>query len=1152
MQFLKFRLSGFKSFVDPTEVRIDAGLTGIVGPNGCGKSNLVEALSWVMGELSAKKLRGSEMDDVIFGGTADRPARNIAEVSLLLDNSDRMAPAAFNDQDEIEVTRQIERGCGSTYRINGAEVRARDVQLLFADAATGSGSTALVSQGQVGALINARPTDRRGLLEEAAGITGLHSRRHEAELRLRAADNNLERLEDVVAALEAQLEGLKRQARQATRYRNLSDHVRRAEATLFHVRWSEAAGTLDTAAAALESAKAVVEKLTRRAGRGATVQAGAAAKLPQLRASEAEAAAKLQRFRLAREALDSEEARIHEVQENCQRRLLQIGADIEREEARASDAAEAVARLHKESAGLNRSRDEQDSAEREAKAALFAANTALAALEGRLSELTEQVAAAEARRIDADGRIAELEARRARLNDAVGESAKERAAIEAEASDGDALLAAEAGVNEAADRLVADRAEADGAEQARIDAQQAEEETREEWRSREADAARLRAEDTALKQLLVVEDTDPWPPLIDSLTVSPGYETALGAALGDDLSAPDDPAAPAHWRALEPFDAPPRLPAGARPLSDFVKAPKALARRLSQTGVVEKESDGQALRDALVQGQRLVSRDGALWRWDGYTVGAGTAIAAAIRLGQRNRLRELKDELDRAESRVGDAKTKCDDARAMTEGAARRERELRAATRDAEARLHTAREEHASLAQQAAAAASKLTALDNTLELLRADNAETEAEIASARETQRSLGDAEAARQQVAGLRADLGVLRADAAEKQRADDLLMQENERRNLRLADIAMERESWQARADNARRQIEELGARKSVAEKELDGLASRPEQITAERHALADKIDEFESLRRTAADALAAGETALADADRTLRDAETALADAREEMVRNEGALSQARQSLESLSERIAERLECKPEALAEIANLKPGELPEQGVLETRLERLLRERENMGPVNLRAETEAKDLAEQISTMRTEREDLIQAIARLRRGINELNREARERFLGAFETVNEHFADMFKRLFGGGRAHLSLTESDDPLEAGIEIMASPPGKRLQVLSLLSGGEQALTTIALLFAVFMTNPAPICVLDEVDAPLDDANVGRFCTLVEEIAHGTATRFLLVTHNHATMARMDRLYGVTMSERGVSQLVSVDLQGTRPLRAIA
>ena len=233
-------------------------------------------------------------------------------------------------------------------------------------------------------------------------------------------------------------------------------------------------------------------------------------------------------------------------------------------------------------------------------------------------------------------------------------------------------------------------------------------------------------------------------------------------------------------------------------------------------------------------------------------------------------------------------------------------------------------------------------------------------------------------------------------------------------------------------------------------------------------------------------------------------------------------------------------------------MKPGELPEQGVLETRLERLGRERENMGPVNLRAETEAKDLAEQIATMRAEREDLTQAIARLRRGIGELNREGRQRFLNAFESVNQHFADLFTRLFGGGRAHLSLTESDDPLEAGLEIMASPPGKRLQVLSLLSGGEQALTTIALLFAVFMTNPAPICVLDEVDAPLDDANVGRFCTLVEEIAHGTATRFLLVTHNHATMARMDRLYGVTMSERGVSQLVSVDLQGTRHLRAIA
>jgi chromosome segregation protein len=1152
VQFLKFRLSGFKSFVDSAELGIDAGLTGIVGPNGCGKSNLVEALSWVMGEVSAKKLRGSEMDDVIFGGTADRPARNIAEVALLLDNSARKAPAGFNDQDEIEVTRQIERGSGSTYRINGSEVRARDVHLLFADAATGSRSTALVNQGEIGSLIAARPTDRRGLLEEAAGITGLHSRRHEAELRLRAAETNLERLEDVVAALEAQLVGLKRQARQATRYRNLSDHIRRAEATLFHVRWRGATELLKTAGAALQSAQAVVEKLTLGAGRAATAQAEAAAKLPQLRASEAEAAAKLQRFRLARQALDAEEARIHEVRENCQQRMVQIGADIEREEAGASDAARAIARLEDECAGLNRSIDEQDNAEREAKAALFAASTEVGALEGHLSELTEQVAAAEARRIDADGRIVELEARRARLNDAIAESAKERAAIEAEASDGDALLVAEAGVSETTDRLAADRAEADGAELARIDAQQAEEEVREEWHSREAEAARLRAEDAALKQLLVVEDTDLWPPLIDSLTVAPGYETALGAALGDDLSAPDDQAAPAHWRALAPFDTPPPLPAGARPLSDFVKAPKALARRLSQTGVVAKESDGQALRDALVQGQRLVSRDGALWRWDGYTVSAGTPIAAATRLSQRNRLGELKDEIEGADKRAGDAKTKCDDAKATAEGAARRERELRAATRDAEARLHTAREQHASLAQKAAATASKLTALDNTLELLRTDIAETEAEIASARETQRSLGDAEAARQQIAGLRTDLGILRADAAEKQRAFDLLMQENERRNFRLADIAREQESWQARADNARRQIEELGGRKSVTEKELEGLASRPAQIAAERHQLADRIDEFESLRRTAADALATGETALADADRTLREAESALGEAREDRVRNEGAITQARQTLESLSERIAERLECKPEALAEIANLKAGELPEQSALETRLERLLRERDNMGPVNLRAETEAKDLAEQIATMRSEREDLIQAIARLRRGINELNREGRERFLSAFGEVDKHFSDIFTRLFGGGRGHLSLTESDDPLEAGIEIMASPPGKRLQVLSLLSGGEQTLTTIALLFAVFMTNPAPICVLDEVDAPLDDANVGRFCALVEEIALSTATRFLLVTHNHATMARMDRLYGVTMSERGVSQLVSVDLQGTRHLRAIA
>ncbi|MEE8280242.1 MAG: chromosome segregation protein SMC [Alphaproteobacteria bacterium] len=1149
MQFSRLRLSGFKSFVDPTELVIEPGLTGIVGPNGCGKSNLVEALHWVMGEHSARKLRGGEMDDVIFGGTSNRPARNLAEVGLYLDNSDRKAPAAFNDHHEIEVTRQIERGSGSTFRINGAEVRARDVQLLFADAATGSRSATLVNQGEAGALITAKPTDRRSLLEEAAGITGLHSRRHEAELRLRAAETNLDRLEDVVAALEAQLHALKRQARQATRYRNLTDHIRRAEATLFYVRWTETSKVLEATGAELEAAEAKVRKLTRRAAIAATAQAEAAARLPGLRESEAAAAAKLQRLLLAREGLDAEEARIHEAREICRQRLVQIAGDIERETARASDAAEALARLDEEGAALTRARTDEEAAERERTQALSVAQSQVADLESRLSDLAERAAADEARRSDLERRVAELEARRTRLAERLDEAAGEKAALEAAASD---TGAPEAALAEARAKLEGARAEAEAAERTRIEAQENEAAAREELRSLEAEAAGSRAEERALKELLAVEALDRWPPLLDAVTVEPGHEAALAAALGDDLVAPADEAAPTHWQTLPPYDPPPPLPAGVRPLSDFVRAPATLARRLSQIGVVEDERKGRGLQSRLAQGQRLVSRDGALWRWDGFTVGAGTATAGATRLSQLGRLGELKGELEGAAARAQEARVRFDEARAKAETATQTERELREAVREADAVLQAAREEHAAAAQAQAATASKLAALNETAEGLAADRAEAVAGAAAARDALDSLGDTKASRERVATLRGELAELRATLAERQRAYDLAVREAAARNQRLSDIAEERVSWQARADNAAHQSGELEARKSAAGEELERLASRPEEITAERHRLSDRIEQAETLRKAAADALAEGESALREADRGLKAAEAAVADAREERVRSDAAVTQARQTLEALAERIEERLECKPDRMLEIARLKPEEFPDQSAVEARIERLIRERENMGPVNLRAETELRELDEQIATMQTEREDLSKAIARLRHGINKLNREGRERFLAAYDAVNGHFQDLFTRLFGGGRAHLGLTESDDPLEAGVEIMASPPGKRLQVLSLLSGGEQALTTIALLFAVFMTNPAPICVLDEVDAPLDDANVDRFCALVSEIAQGVEARFLLVTHHRTTMARMDRLFGVTMPERGVSQLVSVDLQGVGHLRAIA
>jgi len=1152
VQFTKLRLTGFKSFVDSTELLIEPGLTGVVGPNGCGKSNIVDALRWAMGEHSARQLRGGEMDDVIFGGTSNRPARNNCEVTITLDNSDRTAPAAFNENAELEVTRRIDRGEGSGYKINGADVRARDVQLLFADAASGSRSTAIVSQGQVGAVIAAKPTERRAILEEAAGITGLYSRRHEAELRLRAAEANLARLDDVIAALDAQHQSLKKQARQATRYRNLSDHIRKAEAQMLHLRWTVATKALEEANARYAAAETLVEELTREAGLAATAQAEAAAALPPLREREAEAAAKLQRLLVAREQLQAEEARINAARAACEHRLAQIGADISREQARAADADEAIARLVAESTALTEAQAQEAIEIEEAVAALEEAKAQTAEAETTLTRATEEVAAVEAERREIVRRLGESEGRHARLTDRIAQATRDREIAAADAIDKDALFAAGAAAEEALAALENARAEAANAEAARMDADKAARDKRDDLQTAESAAARLRAEEKALGDVLALSDNDLWPPLIDALTVQPGFETALGVALGDDLTAPADEAAPIHWRTLPPLQDSRALPGGLRPLADFVEAPSALARRLGQIGLVDDDAQGKALSGELALGQRLVSRSGALWRWDGYTVAAGTVTAAAARLTQRNRLKALRGEVEAVEETLEIAREASREAREAADAAGERERALRDASRTAERALDEARVQHNRLSQADAAASSKLAAAEEALARLSADFAETVSALEADRAAQAALPDEQGGREKVAEMRAQLAELRGQQGERQRAYDLLAREADNRRQRLQTIAHERASWQGRADNAMQQLAEFAVRKETNDAELAELAARPEQIAEERHALEDQIGQAEALRKQAADALAAAETAQTSSDRALKSTEAKLATAREERVRSEGVVGTSQQVLSDLAERIAEKLQCAPDGLLAIAEVGEEELPDMAAAEQRYERLTRERDNMGPVNLRAEVEATELEEKVLGMQSEREDLIQAIARLRQGINELNREGRERFLAAFEAVNTHFQELFTRLFGGGTAHLQLTEAEDPLEAGLEIMASPPGKKLQVLSLLSGGEKALTTTALLFAVFMTNPAPICVLDEVDAPLDDSNITRFCNLVEEIGRRANTRFLVITHHRHTMARMDRLFGVTMPERGVSQLVSVDLKGVSHLRAIA
>jgi len=1142
VKFTRLRILGFKSFVEPTEFLIEPGLTGVVGPNGCGKSNLVEALRWVMGESSYKNMRASGMDDVIFSGSLNRPARNTAEVTLLVDNAERKAPAAFNDAEALEVTRRIEREAGSAYKINGRDVRARDVQLLFADASTGAHSPAMVGQGKVGELIAAKPQARRALLEEAAGISGLHNRRHEAELRLRAAEQNLERLDDVITEIQTQHDMLKRQARQAVRYRNLSGHIRKAEATVLHLRWLAANAALAEAEAALGEAARLVGLRAEEQAVAGREQAEAAAALPDLRDTAASAGAALQRITVARETLDAEERRVRERFAELDRRLSQLGDDIAREERMLADNRAILARLDEEETELEAVIAAMAERQSNAAARRSAAEAALADSENALAECTGDLAEITATRGQYERTLKEADERATRLKAQAAEVAAERAGLESAKSDLPAIAERQDTVNGRMSALEAVEDAAGAAERRTANARAGEATAREALAAAERGLSRMEAEASTLAGLLSTP-ADGTSPIIDAIEVAPGYEAALGAALGDDLDAPADESAPVHWRGFEETRIDPTLPFGVQPLAEQVKGPAVIARRLNQIGVVERD-DGPRLQQQLRPGQRLVSREGDLWRWDGYTVSAEAATASGQRLASRNRLALLEGEFAGARDLVSRRQQELQSAVAAVRAAEEQENQLRAARRQAQQALDDARGSLNEAEREHSRIAARQSAIDEAQDRLATSLAEAEAALVAARDGLAATPEPEQFAERLAGLRGRVDEDRSSLAEARAVVDGLAHEAELRSGRLAAIAVERQTWHERAANADAQIATLSSRREETDAERQKLAGEPERIAAQREALLGEIEAAEKVRAEASDRLAEGETALAAADKAAREALDRLAEAREQRGRAEEREVAARERRGEVGARITEVLDCEPEAAAEQAELKPdAPLPDLADTEARLERYKQERERLGAVNLRAEAEAAELSERRDALTGERDDLVGAIQRLRHGISSLNREGRERLTGAFDTVNDHFQKLFTHLFGGGQAELQLIDSDDPLEAGLEIVARPPGKKPQIMTLLSGGEQALTALALIFAVFLTNPAPICVLDEVDAPLDDANIERFCNLLDEMTRQTDTRFVVITHNPITMARMSRLFGVTMAERGVSQMVSVDLE---------
>ena len=1135
MRIKKLKLVGFKSFVEPAELRIERGLTGIVGPNGCGKSNLLEAIRWVMGESSAKSMRGAGMEDVIFAGTASRPPRDFAEVTILAERSDE---GADNDAgEELEVTRRIERGAGSAYRSNGRNVRAKDIALIFADAATGAHSPALVSQGRIGAIISAKPQERRQMLEEAAGISGLHVRRKDAEQKLRAAESNLARLATILSDMDARAGQLRRQAKQAERYRALTKDILQAEARLIFVRWREAKAAADAARAEANIATKAVEDAAAAQRNLADQQQKAVQQLADARAlaMAARDAANDLANRLVQ--LSGEQERIIQRQSDLAAQAARMADDGAREGKLMHDAADALARLQAESVSLA----EQVKAQEDERPNLLR-TAEIAERQARESEIALANASADQARADAELRVANAavaaanvrveraEREAARIHgerEALGDEA-EYAAAKSQADDSVQSLQRALEVHSSSQESV--EARRDGLIAARDAAQIAAASSR-------AELAALITEQSALQRSLAKGQGNK---AIDRVTVKPGYERALAAALGEDAEASIGGETGRRW--LGAAFARANLPTDA--LIQYVDAPDELAARLSLVRVVDAD-DGATL----APGERLVTRAGQLRRWDGFATDGDGANTAEM-LVRANRLIELETLITPAEAALSEQAQKLTElseaisaaqqaAQAAAVARASTEAQLRQALRavdqadDAVARLTSAK----------AALGDRIMASLQDLDAARLE----ENEAKGARD---ALPDgshhADLVQKLAAAHNATRMLLSRTQADLSALEQRISQSRERRAVALAEIR----SWQERAGEAERRIAEMNKRSADIATEQEAMAGRPEilardiaTLRADKEQLAGKLAGLQTAETTQEEALRALETELAAAAERLSVAREARAGAEARAENQE----QRRVEMGRIS---GERFECPPPVLPEKLNFDEEAVDDAGTESTRLDRLQNERERIGPVNLIAADELAELEAQQSASAAESQELTLAINRLRGSIGSLNREGRARLLTAFEAVDGHFRRLFSTLFNGGQAHLALIDSDDPLEAGLEIFAQPPGKKLQSLTLLSGGEQALTAVALIFGLFLTNPAPICVLDEVDAPLDDANIERFCDLLDAMTQETDTRYLIVTHNAVTMSRMHRLFGVTMVEQGISRLVSVDLGGAEQLLA--
>ncbi len=1130
MTIERFRLQGFKSFAEPTEVVIGRGMTGIVGPNGCGKSNLIEALRWGVGETSSKSMRAENgMEDLIFAGTQTRPPRNSAEVVVTMDNGARLAPAEFNSADTLEISRRMERGEGSAYRINGKPALARDVQVLFKDAGFGAKSSAIVSQGKVAAIINAKPSERRSILDEAAGTAGLATRRHEADMRLRGTEQNLERAEALEKGLSDQLGSLRKQARQAARRREIDGLVRKAEATAFLVRWRTAAGRISGSAEAHETNECVIKEMMISLQSSTASLANLESMAAPLTKARSDAETALALARVSVDTVRREANAARSALQSAQKNAARTEADLERERATLAESNVEYEDLKDQLSMAEEDRqydavliEEAAAAAEEAKSILDDAVTALEAgnaahvrAETERKALTDRLA----RDIEHEGTIAlRLSQTRDRI-ETIGKhlDALPRASSEiADLSEAIAELESETAEAEAS-RAAAREAEADSrtaSELARSRAALLESETR---------TLRSSVSGSQLSSLLVTEE---------------GLEDALAITLGDGASALVGVEGD-RWWCRSPARATP--PQDTSPLSAHVSVPVELEAAVSGVGVADDIATAERISATLLPGQAVVTKDGRIWRWDGFRSSTSAAAAEEIRRAQR--LRSLETELEDAARVVAATAASLLAARTTLEAATLRENGLREALKVSRTKIETARRsEDEAIRRRAELEAQLESSKENETtqasEVAAAAERRAESEAAMADLPRQDLGEAA-----LAALRSQ-HALAAKTYEAERGKlEKTRREADTRNVIIQGIAQKVLEFDKRLAVSRSMIAELIDRATEVREEIrtheENVSMAPEREAEAIEALEDAIAAHED----AVDAARESETRLADLRVATRTLELQLAERREQRATLLAEMKAFGEAVSELTREVHDRLACSGDKLPEVAGVEPdAELPDLDACEARVQRLHRERDGLGFVNLLADEQLKEVETKLGDASKVRDELREAVRRLRDSIAKFDRERRERLTESFGQLDTNFQDLFRRLFHGGQAYLKLSGSEDILEAGLEIYAAPPGKKMQSMSLLSGGEQALTALAMIFAAFLIRPAPVCVLDEVDAALDDANVDRMCALVTEMAR-ESTRFLVITHRALTMARCDRLYGVTMAERGVSRLTSLNME---------